>query len=396
MKHDAVCKPRRREAVDHRKDPLAPPPLGPVADEFEAPGQLAGQGEAGLDEIALALAAAELRDVENDGWRAGRRREVEQFGEQQGVGDDGAAIPGTVRQGVRVPGEGGVGDNVPDRGQRVAIEPGQLFAGSERGDDGGLREGGLQAAGVTVGHPAHAQHDVGVEFANGGAQSGGEPVEPEVEWLERLTGDVGADELAGKHAARPESEQCRGVACRGESAGEKHRLALGAATPKPILDDDDFHCSARGRDEIRRRKLMRGLLNFVMRVAFIALGVALAARIVRGISYTDGETLLLVAVLLGLFNAFLKPLLVIFTLPFVVLSLGLGLWVINALLLWFAGRLVDGFQVRGVLAALGGALIISVTNMALSILVGAPKGPRPPPGMPPRQPPSGRGDVIDV
>ena len=148
---------------------------------------------------------------------------------------------------------------------------------------------------------------------------------------------------------------------------------------------------------------MRGLLNFVMRVAFLALGVALAARIVRGISYTDGETLLLVAVLLGLFNAFLKPVLVLFTLPFVVLSLGLGLWVINAFLLWSAGRLVEGFRVQGLTAALVGALIVSLTNMVLSTLLGPPKdprppsggAPRPPPGRPPR-PPSGGGDVIDV
>jgi len=142
---------------------------------------------------------------------------------------------------------------------------------------------------------------------------------------------------------------------------------------------------------------MRGLLNFVMRVAFLALGVALAARIVRGISYTDGETLLLVAVLLGLFNAFLKPVLVLFTLPFVVFSLGLGLWVINAFLLWSAGRLVEGFRVQGLMAALVGALIISLTNLVLSAVLGPPKGPRPPPGGAPRPPPpSGRGEVIDV
>jgi putative membrane protein len=164
-----------------------------------------------------------------------------------------------------------------------------------------------------------------------------------------------------------------------------------------VLDDGDFHCPRKAPGEIRRRKLMRGLLNFVMRVAFIALGVALAARIVHGISYTDGETLLLVAVLLGLFNAFLKPVLVLFTLPFVVLSLGLGLWAINALILYLTGKLLaPDFRVTTVGAALLGALIISVTNMALSNLVGSPRGPRPPRGAPPPPPPAGPGDVIDV
>jgi putative membrane protein len=88
--------------------------------------------------------------------------------------------------------------------------------------------------------------------------------------------------------------------------------------------------------------------------------------------------------------------LVVFTLPFVVLSLGLGLWAINAFLLWGAGKLIDGFEVRGVLAALAGSLIVSLTNMVLSMLIGPAKVRRGPRGGSPRPPPAGRGDVIDV
>lgn len=142
---------------------------------------------------------------------------------------------------------------------------------------------------------------------------------------------------------------------------------------------------------------MRGFLNLVVRWAIVALGVALAARIVPGISYSDGTTLLLVVVLLSLFNAFLKPVLVMFALPFVILTLGLGLWVINATLLYVIGKvLAPEFVVAGFGSALLGSAIISLTNILLSRLVGetkakASRGPGAPPSKRPKD-----DDVIDV
>ena len=110
-----------------------------------------------------------------------------------------------------------------------------------------------------------------------------------------------------------------------------------------------------------------------------------------GITYDDGVTLLVVVVLLSLFNAILKPLLVIFTLPFVVLSLGLGVWLINALLFLAVSRLVAGFHVRDFWAALWGSLIVSLTNMVLSSLLRTRSAP------PVRPPPRPRSDdVIDI
>lgn len=141
-----------------------------------------------------------------------------------------------------------------------------------------------------------------------------------------------------------------------------------------------------------------GFFNQVLRWLFLAMGVALAAKIVPGIHCDDGMTLLVVVVLLSLFNAFLKPLLVLFTLPLVVLSAGFGLWLINAFLLWATSRLVEGFIVQGLWAALLGSAIISLTNLAFTTLFGArqraarrqnPEPPRP-------TPPPGKGDVIDV
>jgi putative membrane protein len=129
-------------------------------------------------------------------------------------------------------------------------------------------------------------------------------------------------------------------------------------------------------------------LNLLMRWAILAVGVALSAVIVPGITYDNGVTLLVVVALLSLFNAILKPLLVIFTLPFVVLSLGLGIWFINALLFLAVSKLVDGFYVHDFWSALWGALIVSLTNFFLSGLLRTRRVPK----APPRKP----DDVIDI
>jgi putative membrane protein len=130
-------------------------------------------------------------------------------------------------------------------------------------------------------------------------------------------------------------------------------------------------------------------LNLLLRWSIIAVGVALSAHIVPGITYDSGVTLLVIVALLSLFNAILKPLLVIFTLPFVVLSLGLGIWLINALLFLAVSRLVDGFHVRDFWAAMWGSLIVSLTNIILSSMLKTRNVPPPP--RPPKP-----DDVIDI
>jgi putative membrane protein len=133
-------------------------------------------------------------------------------------------------------------------------------------------------------------------------------------------------------------------------------------------------------------------VNLLVRWVVLALGVALSTKIVPGISYDSGTTLLVVVLVLSLLNVVVKPLLLLFTLPFIVLTLGLGIWLVNALLLYFVGRLVDGFHVDGFVAALLGALIISLTNLIMSRLFTTPKPPRggPPAGQAKRE------DVIDI
>lgn len=103
---------------------------------------------------------------------------------------------------------------------------------------------------------------------------------------------------------------------------------------------------------------------------FAALGVVIASHTSSGIHYDDGMTLLVVVIVLSILNIFLKPLLLLFTIPFIILSLGLGLWVINAILLLLAGYLVNGFEVISLLSALWGAFVISLTSMIGNSLMG--------------------------
>jgi len=132
--------------------------------------------------------------------------------------------------------------------------------------------------------------------------------------------------------------------------------------------------------------------QLLMRWIVLALGVMVATKLVRGISCDDGSTLVVVVILLSFFNAILKPLLMLFTLPFIILTMGLGIVVINALLFWAVGRLVDGFVVDGFWSAVGGALVVSVTNLLVSAFVRTQKSEAP-------KPPERRAkpdDVIDI
>lgn len=118
-------------------------------------------------------------------------------------------------------------------------------------------------------------------------------------------------------------------------------------------------------------------VNMLVRWLILALGVTLSTKMVPGISYDTGSTLAVVVVLLSFLNTVLKPLLLLFTLPFIVLSLGIGIWIINAILFYFVGRLVDGFHVATFGSALMGALIVSVTDFVLSRMLKPPRPPGP-------------------
>ena len=85
----------------------------------------------------------------------------------------------------------------------------------------------------------------------------------------------------------------------------------------------------------------------------------------NGVELHSFGAALLAAFVIGLFNVFLRPILILLTLPVTLVTLGLFLFVINALLFWAAASLLDGFQVRDFTAALLGSLLYSVFSLVI-------------------------------
>lgn len=138
----------------------------------------------------------------------------------------------------------------------------------------------------------------------------------------------------------------------------------------------------------------------VFRWIVLALAVWVAAAIVPGIRYDDGPSVLIAALVLSILNTFVKPALSILSLPFILLTLGVFLLVINALVLMATAWLVPGFHVAGFWPAVGGSLVISVVSFFLGstnrrdgkIVVGRVETG----GQFQRRPPPGKGKIIDV
>jgi putative membrane protein len=107
--------------------------------------------------------------------------------------------------------------------------------------------------------------------------------------------------------------------------------------------------------------LLRWLLN--------GLALMLVAWLYSGVQVSGIFPALMAALLLGLVNAVIRPILVILTLPVTLLTLGLFIFVINALLFWFVAEIIQGFTVSGFMGALIGSLMYSVISLLISALV---------------------------
>lgn len=142
--------------------------------------------------------------------------------------------------------------------------------------------------------------------------------------------------------------------------------------------------------------------GFIKNWLFTSIAVLAAAKVVPGIECQGWGTLLIAALLLGVFNAILKPILFLLTLPLQLLTLGLFTLVINALLLMLTAQFVKEFYVDGFWPAFFGGLLISVVSGFLNLLFGG-SGKRMEAHVytqnaPPQRPPKDLGDgpVIDV
>jgi putative membrane protein len=104
------------------------------------------------------------------------------------------------------------------------------------------------------------------------------------------------------------------------------------------------------------------LTRFVIRAAFAALGLWLAARVVPGVRVRDAQTLILAALLLGLVNAFIRPVVFVLTLPLTIVTLGLFLLIVNALMILLVSAFLRGFEVHGLMAGVLAAIVTGLTS----------------------------------
>jgi putative membrane protein len=118
------------------------------------------------------------------------------------------------------------------------------------------------------------------------------------------------------------------------------------------------------------------MLGILIRWALSALALVLTTKIVPGISVKDYGTLFIAALVLGLVNAIVRPILIFFTLPLTFLTLGLFLLVVNAITFGLAAYFVPGFSVSGFWSALFGSIVMSLLSSVLSMFINVGDAPK--------------------
>jgi putative membrane protein len=111
------------------------------------------------------------------------------------------------------------------------------------------------------------------------------------------------------------------------------------------------------------------MLGLLLRWVLSAFALVLTAKIVPGITATGITPIFIAAIVLGLVNAIVRPILVFFTLPLTFITLGLFLLVINAITFGLAAWLVPGFSVAGFVPALLGSIVMSILSFVFSMFV---------------------------
>ena len=107
-----------------------------------------------------------------------------------------------------------------------------------------------------------------------------------------------------------------------------------------------------------------------LRTLIYMLGLFLASRLIPGVAIDGLGSFILAALLLGLVNAFIRPLMFVFTLPLTIVTLGLFIFVVNAAMFGLVAAMLDNFQVSGFWSAVFGAVIVSITSTIASWYMG--------------------------
>ncbi|MCB9811698.1 phage holin family protein [Candidatus Nomurabacteria bacterium] len=110
-------------------------------------------------------------------------------------------------------------------------------------------------------------------------------------------------------------------------------------------------------------------MKMISRVLIGALALLLAANFIPGIEVMGLYTAIIAALILGLLNMIVRPVLIVLTLPVTILTLGLFTFVINAALFWFAASFIEGFAVAGFVPALLGSIFVSIVSAIGNALI---------------------------
>jgi putative membrane protein len=115
------------------------------------------------------------------------------------------------------------------------------------------------------------------------------------------------------------------------------------------------------------------MLMLLLKWVLCAAALLVVAYLYPGVTVASFGAAMIAALVLGIVNTVVRPVLVLLTLPVTILTLGLFLFVINALLFWGVGSILEGFKVNGFVAALIGSLIYSLLTLGVNLLLKAAK-----------------------
>jgi len=158
------------------------------------------------------------------------------------------------------------------------------------------------------------------------------------------------------------------------SVAAAHHARISERVPETIFDARLKPLRRRERGPLRRPEWgqidrgMLALMKLLVRWFLLAAALLLVPQLYSGVTVESYASALIAAFVLGLFNTLVRPLLVLLTLPVTLLTLGLFLFVINALMFWAAASVLgEGFNVAGFGAALIGSLIYSLAGMVIDV-----------------------------
>ena len=110
-------------------------------------------------------------------------------------------------------------------------------------------------------------------------------------------------------------------------------------------------------------------MKFLVKILILALAIYIASYIIPGVTINSTSTLLVVSIVLGLINTFVKPVLVILTIPLTIITLGIFLLILNGILILLVGNIVPGFYVSSLFTAIIFSIVVSIISSLLSRFV---------------------------